>query len=88
MGSRQINVNSVSPGPTETPLFIPEKSEASLGLRGWPSSGGPVKWTTSPRWSRCSANPESKWVTGQNIGADGWGGGVGAMVRNAGANEF
>ena len=72
VGGRGITANSVSPGPTETPLSIAEKTEAqiahlssmaALGRLGQPEDIANVVAML------CS--PDGSWVTGQNIGANG-----------------
>jgi 3-oxoacyl-[acyl-carrier protein] reductase len=72
VGKRGITVNSISPGPTDTPLFTANKSEedikrlaamAALGRIGEPEdiAKGVV----------FLASDEAAWVTGQNLGLNG-----------------
>ncbi|PWV54464.1 SDR family oxidoreductase [Chitinophaga sp. S165] len=72
MGARGINVNSVSPGPTNTDLFIKGKPQevidrlaamASFGRLGEPEEIAEVV--------SFLASDAAKWVTGQNIGVNG-----------------
>lgn len=72
VGKRGITVNSVSPGPTETPLFIAEKTEqqiahlssmAALGRLGQPEDIAKIV--------AMLCTPDAEWITGQNIGANG-----------------
>lgn len=72
IGKRNINVNSVSPGPTNTELFTSGKSEELIGRLaalsafnriGEPSDIAPVVTFL--------ASNEAKWISGQNIGING-----------------
>jgi 3-oxoacyl-[acyl-carrier protein] reductase len=72
VGKRNINVNSVSPGPTNTELFTNGKSEELIGRLaalsafnriGEPSDIAPVVTFL--------ASDDAKWISGQNIGLNG-----------------
>ncbi|MBT1687125.1 SDR family oxidoreductase [Dawidia soli] len=72
IGKRNINVNSVSPGPTNTELFTTGKSEELIGRLaalsafnriGEPSDIAPVVTFL--------ASDDAKWISGQNIGVNG-----------------
>lgn len=74
LGSRQISVNSVFPGPTRTPLMEKEASKEeleriaqnmNLGRMGEPEDiAGVVAFL---------AGPEGTWINGQQIIANGGG---------------
>lgn len=72
VGSRNITVNSISPGPTNTALFAEGKSQdvidrlASMAALG--RIGEPIDIA---RIVLFLASEDSSWVTGQNIGANG-----------------
>jgi 3-oxoacyl-[acyl-carrier protein] reductase len=72
IGKRNINVNSVSPGPTNTELFTSGKSDELIGRLaalsafnriGEPSDIAPVVTFL--------ASDDAKWISGQNIGVNG-----------------
>ncbi|MBW4443125.1 MAG: SDR family oxidoreductase [Plectolyngbya sp. WJT66-NPBG17] len=72
IGSRGITVNSISPGPTNTELFLEGKSEetiqrlastAALGRIGEPEDISRVVLFL--------ASDSAAWITGQNIGVNG-----------------
>ncbi|ESA37909.1 3-ketoacyl-acp reductase [Leptolyngbya sp. Heron Island J] len=72
LGSREITVNAVRPGPTRTDLFMHGKSDelvqhfakqAALGRIGEPEDVAHVV--------SFLASPKAAWVTGQIIGANG-----------------
>jgi 3-oxoacyl-[acyl-carrier protein] reductase len=72
LGSRQITVNVISPGPTDTELFgegkTPEQKEqfgklAALGRLGKPEDIAAVV--------AMLASEDAQWITGQNIRANG-----------------
>jgi len=72
IGSRGITVNSVSPGPTDTPLFRQGKTEedirrfesmAGLGRLGTPEDIAKVVLLL--------ASDEASWISGENVGANG-----------------
>jgi len=72
IGSRGINVNSVQPGPTATDLFLNGKSEELI-----------AKLASTNAFNRLGtpediahvvaflASDDAKWISGQNIGANG-----------------
>lgn len=72
IGARGINVNSVSPGPTETELFLEGKSGEQI-KRLADSSAFSRLGTPSDiaRVIVYLASDEAKWISGQNIGANG-----------------
>jgi len=72
IGKRNINVNSISPGPTNTELFTSGKSDELIGRLaalsafnriGEPSDIAPVVTFL--------ASDDAKWISGQNIGVNG-----------------
>lgn len=72
LGARQITVNAVSPGPTDTELFSEGKTEeeknrmaqmAALGRLGKPEDIADVV--------AFLASDDARWITGQNIRANG-----------------
>lgn len=72
LGPRQITVNAVSPGPTDTELFSEGKTEeeknrmaqmAALGRLGKPEDIADVV--------AFLASDDARWITGQNIRANG-----------------
>jgi 3-oxoacyl-[acyl-carrier protein] reductase len=72
VGKRNINVNSVSPGPTNTELFTNGKSDEVIGRLaalsafnriGEPSDIAPVVTFL--------ASDEARWISAQNIGLNG-----------------
>lgn len=72
IGSRGINVNSVSPGPTNTELFTKGKSEETItrlaSLSAFNRLGEPDD--IAPLVSFL-ASDDAKWITAQNIGVNG-----------------
>ncbi|WP_247232304.1 SDR family oxidoreductase [Telluribacter sp. SYSU D00476] len=72
MGSRGINVNVVSPGPTRTELFLEGKSEETVArlasLSAFNRIGEPQDIA---RVVVFLASDEAKWISAQNIGANG-----------------
>ena len=72
MGSRGINVNSVSPGPTNTELFMNGKSDelvarlASMSAFNRIGEPGDIAKVVV-----FLANDDAKWISAQNIGANG-----------------
>ncbi len=72
VGSRGINVNAVSPGPTETDLFLEGKSQQDIdrlaATNAFNRLGQPEDIA---RVIVFLASDASKWISGQNIGANG-----------------
>lgn len=72
MGSRGINVNSVSPGPTNTALFTKGKSEETINrlasLSSFNRIGEPEDIAGLVLFL---ASDEAKWINAQNIGVNG-----------------
>lgn len=72
VGARGINVNSVSPGPTNTELFTFGKSEAVIArlasLSAFNRIGDPADIAKVVLFL---AGDDAKWVSGQNIGVNG-----------------
>lgn len=72
VGSRGINVNSVSPGPTNTELFTIGKSAEALSriaaFSAFNRIGEPDDIATVVAFL---ASDAAKWVSGQNIGVNG-----------------
>jgi len=72
MGSRGITVNSISPGPTNTELFLEGKSEETIQRLAAMSALGRIGETEDiARVVLFLASEEAVWVTGQNIGVNG-----------------
>jgi 3-oxoacyl-[acyl-carrier protein] reductase len=72
LGPRQITVNAVSPGPTDTELFSQDKTEeekqriaqmAALGRLGQPQDIADVV--------AMLCTEDARWITGQNVRANG-----------------
>lgn len=72
VGSRGINVNVVSPGPTNTALFTKGKSQETMdrlaSLNAFNRLGEPEDIA---RVVCFLASDEAKWISGQNIGING-----------------
>jgi len=72
VGSRGINVNSVSPGPTNTELFTKGKPQEVIerlaSLSAFNRIGEPEDIAQLVLFL---ASDEAKWITAQNIGANG-----------------
>ncbi|MDJ1484948.1 SDR family oxidoreductase [Cytophagaceae bacterium YF14B1] len=72
VGARGINVNSVSPGPTDTELFTNGKSEELINrlasLSAFNRIGKPEDIVPIVLFL---ASDEAKWISAQNIGANG-----------------
>jgi len=72
MGSRGITVNSISPGPTNTELFLEGKSEETIQRLAAMSALGRIGETEDiAKVILFLASEEAAWVTGQNIGVNG-----------------
>jgi len=72
VGIRNITVNSVSPGPTNTELFTDGKSENVIDRLASMSALGRIGEPTDiARVVLFLASEDASWVTGQNIGANG-----------------
>ncbi|MCE7054257.1 SDR family oxidoreductase [Algoriphagus sp. AGSA1] len=72
VGSRGINVNSVSPGPTDTELFMKGKPQELIDrlatLSAFNRIGKPEDIASVVVFL---ASDEAKWISAQNIGANG-----------------
>ncbi|MHA7941765.1 SDR family oxidoreductase [Formosa sp. 3Alg 14/1] len=69
---RGISVNALAPGPTETDLFLTGKSEATLDkLKGMNAFNRLAQPIDIARVVLFLASDESKWISGQVIGANG-----------------
>lgn len=72
IGSRGINVNSISPGPTNTELFLEGKSEETVtrlaGLSAFNRIGEPKDIASVVAFL---ASDDAKWISAQNIGVNG-----------------
>ncbi len=72
VGSRGITVNSISPGPTNTELFLEGKSEETIQRLASMSALGRIGETEDiAKVVLFLASEEAAWVTGQNIGVNG-----------------
>ena len=72
VGSRGITVNSISPGPTSTELFLEGKSEETIQRLASMSAFGRIGETEDiAKVVLFLASEEAAWVTGQNIGVNG-----------------
>ncbi|WP_434036769.1 SDR family oxidoreductase [Formosa sp. 4Alg 33] len=69
---RGISVNALAPGPTETDLFLTGKPEATLDkLKGMNAFNRLAQPIDIARVVLFLASDESKWISGQVIGANG-----------------
>lgn len=72
VGARGINVNVVSPGPTNTELFLTGKTQEALdrlaGLSAFNRIGEPEDIAKVVAFL---VSDDAKWISGQNIGANG-----------------
>ncbi|KOS05742.1 3-ketoacyl-ACP reductase [Flavobacterium akiainvivens] len=72
MGIRGINVNAVAPGPTETELFLDGKSEQDVARLAASNAFGRLGQPEDiANFIVNMASDDSKWVSGQIIGANG-----------------
>lgn len=72
VGSRGINVNSVSPGPTGTDLFFNGKSQEAIDRLASMSAFNRIgKPEDIARVIVFLASDEAKWISAQNIGVNG-----------------
>jgi 3-oxoacyl-[acyl-carrier protein] reductase len=72
VGARNITVNSISPGPTNTELFTKGKSQEVINrLAGMAALGRIGEPIDIARIVLFLVGEEASWVTGQNIGANG-----------------
>ena len=72
VGARNITVNSISPGPTNTELFTEGKSQELINrLAGMAALGRIGEPKDIARIVLFLVGEEASWVTGQNIGANG-----------------
>lgn len=72
VGSRGINVNAVSPGPTETELFLHGKTQQDIDrLAGSNAFGRLGQPDDIARVIVTLASDDSKWISGQIIGVNG-----------------
>ena len=72
VGPRGITVNSISPGPTNTELFLEGKSEETIQRLAAMSALGRIGETEDiAKVVLFLASEEAVWVTGQNIGVNG-----------------
>lgn len=72
IGSRGINVNSVSPGPTNTELFTTGKSEEVIARLASLSAFNRIGETNDiANVVVFLASDEAKWINAQNIGVNG-----------------
>lgn len=72
VGARNITVNSISPGPTNTELFAEGKSQEVISrLAGMAALGRIGEPIDIARIVLFLVSEEASWVTGQNIGVNG-----------------
>jgi 3-oxoacyl-[acyl-carrier protein] reductase len=72
VGARDITVNSISPGPTNTELFKEGKTEEVIQrLAGMAALGRIGEPIDIARIVLFLVSREASWITGQNIGANG-----------------
>lgn len=72
VGSRGITVNSISPGPTNTELFLEGKSKETIQRLAAMSAFGRIGETEDiAKVVLFLASEGAAWVTGQNIGVNG-----------------
>ncbi|KAJ3282510.1 hypothetical protein HK104_010859 [Borealophlyctis nickersoniae] len=72
LGKRGINVNTVSPGPTATDLYLHDKSEQQLNFAANMSPFGRIGQPDDiASVVAFLAGPDAKWVSGQNVRVNG-----------------
>jgi 3-oxoacyl-[acyl-carrier protein] reductase len=72
LGARGITVNAISPGPTETELFLTGKTPEQIDFFGKQSSFGRLgKPSEIAEVVAFLASDECSWISGQNIRANG-----------------
>lgn len=72
VGARGINVNSISPGPTDTELFMNGKSPELVGRLASLSAFNRIATPDDiAKVVVFLASDEAKWISAQNIGANG-----------------
>lgn len=72
IGHRNINVNSISPGPTATNLFLQGKTQQTIDrLAGLNPFNRIAEPTDIANIVLFLASDEAKWINAQNIGANG-----------------
>ncbi|MGG5210607.1 SDR family oxidoreductase [Chryseobacterium sp. MIQD13] len=72
IGHRGINVNSVSPGPTNTALFVNGKSQEEISRLASLNPFGRIGETNDiAQLVVFLASDEAKWINAQNIGVNG-----------------
>ncbi|MCC3427380.1 MAG: SDR family oxidoreductase [Microcoleus sp. PH2017_01_SCD_O_A] len=72
VGARGITVNSISPGPTNTDLFLEGKSEETIQRLAAMSALGRIGEPVDiSRVVLFLASESASWVTGQNLGVNG-----------------
>ena len=72
VGARGINVNSISPGPTNTELFTKGKPQQAIDLLASLSAFGRLGEPEDiAKVVVFLASDEAKWISAQNIGVNG-----------------
>ena len=72
VGSRGINANSISPGPTNTALFVKGKSDETINrLAGLSAFNRIAEPDDIAKVVVFLASDDAKWISAQNIGANG-----------------
>lgn len=72
LGQREITVNSISPGPTDTELFRAGKTEEQIaGLAQMSAFGRLGRPADIADLVAFLVSEEARWVSGQNIRANG-----------------
>lgn len=68
LGPRNITVNAVSPGFTDTELLPDRDRAVAAGMSAFDRIGSPQEVAEVPAFL---ASDAARWVTGQNVGAGG-----------------